>query len=52
MIELVFRLIKNITYKRTYDNIKYLRADVIDIIKSGKIEVSFPRLYKKKHKFY
>ena len=46
MIELVFRLIKNITYKRIYDNINSLRDGVIEIIKSGKIEASLPRLYK------
>ena len=46
MIELVFRLIKNITYKRIYDNINSLKADVVEIIKSGKIEASLPRLYK------
>ena len=46
MIELVFRLIKNITYKRIYNNINSLKADVIEIIKSGKIEASLPRLYK------
>jgi len=46
MIELVFRLIKNITYKNIYQNINGVEKDIIDIIKSGKIEKSLNLLYK------
>ena len=46
MIELVFRLIKNITYKKIYANINLLEKDISDIIKSGKIEISLKGLYK------
>lgn len=45
MIELVFRLIKNKTYKKLYQNIEELEIDIIDIIQSGKIEDSLPSLY-------
>lgn len=45
MIELVFRTIKNITYKKLYANIKNLENDIKDIIKSGKIEESLFSLY-------
>ena len=46
MIELVFRWIKNITYKNIYQNISSLEKDLLQIIKSGKIEESLPSLYK------
>lgn len=46
MIELVFRLIKNITYKNIYPNINILENEILNIIKSGKIEKSLPNLYK------
>lgn len=46
MIELVFRFIKNITYKQLYPNISSLEKDILNIIKSGKIEESLPALYK------
>jgi len=45
MIELVFRQIKNITYKRLYKNIKHLENDIKDIIQSGIIENSLPSFY-------
>ena len=40
MIELVFRFLKNIIYKKLYNNNKELEKDIIEIIESGKIEVS------------
>ena len=46
MIELVFRFMKNITYKQLYPNISSLEKDILNIIKSGKIEESLPALYK------
>ena len=46
MIELVFRLIKNLTYKNIYQNINSLEKDILEIIKSGKIENSLKNLYK------
>ena len=45
MIELVFRFLKNIIYKKLYNNNKELEKDIIEIIESGKIEVSLPLLY-------
>lgn len=45
MIELVFRTIKNITYKRLYQNIKHLENDIKNIIQSGTIENSLSSLY-------
>lgn len=45
MIELVFRLLKNIIYKKLYNNTKELKNDIIEIIESGKIEDSLPLLY-------
>lgn len=46
MIEIVFRFIKNITYKKLYANIDYLEKDILQIIKSGEIEKTLPSLYK------
>lgn len=45
MIELVFRFLKNKIYKKLYNNNKELEKDIIEIIESGKIEVSLPLLY-------
>ena len=52
MIELVFRAIKNITYKKLYKNIKYLEDDIKNIIKSGKIEESLFSLYQETLSYY
>lgn len=46
MIEIVFRFIKNITYKKLYANIDHLENDILQIIKSGEIEKALPSLYK------
>ena len=46
MIEIVFRFIKNITYKKIYANIDRLENDIFQIIKSGEIEKTLPSLYK------
>jgi hypothetical protein len=45
MIELVFRLIKNHTYKRLYKNRDELENGIIEIIESGKIEETLNSLY-------
>lgn len=45
MIELVFRLIKNHTYKRLYKNRDELENGIIKIIESGKIEETLNSLY-------
>ena len=45
MIENVFRLIKNITYKKLYDNIELLTKDIINIINLDSTKNSLNRLF-------
>jgi len=46
MIELVFRYIKNITYKNVYNKIDDLKQDVIKILVGKKIQNTLPNLYR------
>ena len=46
MIELVFRYIKNITYKNVYNKLVDLKKDVIKILESNQLEKSLNSLYK------
>lgn len=46
MIELVFRYIKNITYKNVYNKLVDLKNDVIKILESNQLEKSLSSLYK------
>ena len=52
MIELVFRFIKNITYKNVYNKIEDLKNDVIKILDGKKIKRSLPLLYKETFEQY
>ena len=45
MIENLFRLIKNITYKKLYDDIELLTKDIINIINLDTTKNSLNRLF-------
>ena len=47
MIELVFRFLKNIFYKKFYNNSKELENDIKEIIESGRIKDSLPYYIRK-----
>ena len=46
MIELVFRFIKNITYKSLYSSIDKLKKEVVEIIEGEALKNSLPKLYR------
>ena len=46
MAKSIFRFVKNIMYKQLYDNIEMMKKDLIEIIKSEKLNMSLKKLYK------
>lgn len=46
MTELIFRYIKNYTYKKLYNNIELLKNDIKNIINDKKMNDTLPKLYK------
>ena len=52
MVENVFRLIKNITYKRLYNSINVLSKDIEELLKGITISSSLGRIFKETIKEY